>query len=408
MNPSVVATGIGIVSSLGNSNKVFWENCIGGKSGISQITGFETSTYKSHLGGEIKDFNPRAFLKPMQYRKMSKASRFAIAASIQALEDASLAVTEDNTEQIGIIAGTGYASTSFTDDFFVSLLQEGPSGADPFYFPETVPNAPASQISIFHNVRGPLSTVSHNNVSGELAITYACDLLQSGAVGAVIVCGVDELNPIIFRAYASLGVLSPRCGSEEMSRPFDHERNGIILGEGAAALVLEREDYAERRGARVYGKISGYATSGSSVTLGAYDTDGEQTARAIKEALSDSSIFPEDVDYISAASNSSRELDRLEALSIKKVFREYASRIPVTALKSQTGEYAGMGVLRAAAILLSLKNQLIPPTINLTIPDEQCSLLQIVRFPVSMMIRTVLLNGISFGGANAAIIFQKA
>ena len=408
MSAAVVATGIGIISSLGNSLETFWENCVAGESGIRRITGFDTSAYKSHLGGEIQDFNPRDFLKPMQYRKMSKASRFAVAASIQALKDASLAVTEDNSEQIGIIAGTGYASTSYTDDFFVSLLQEGPSGAEPFFFPETVPNAPASQISIFHSIRGPLSTVSHNNVSGELAIIYACDLLQSGAAGAVIVCGVDELNPIIFHAYASLGVLSPRCGSEEMLRPFDRERNGLILGEGAAAIVLERVDHAKARGAHAYGKICGYASSGSSVTLGTYDTGGEQATRAIEEALSDSMILSEDIDYISATANSSRELDRLEALAVKKVFKEYTSDIPVTALKSQTGEYAGMGVLRAAAILLSLKKQIVPATINLAIPDEQCSLLQVVRFPMSMMIRTVLLNGISFGGANAAIIFQKA
>ena len=408
MTQSVVVTGIGVITPLGNSVEKFWKNCILGNSGIKQISGLDTSVYKSHLGGELSDFNPREFMSPMQYRKMSKASRFAVSASIQALKDAALSIVDSNADRIGVIIGTGYGSTSHTDEFFLSLLKEGPGGAQPFLFSETVPNAPASQISIYHGIKGPLSTISYNNVSGELAIGYAFDLLQSGTADAILVGGVDELNDIIFHSCAKIGVLSPQDGGREAIRPFDKESNGVILGEGAGVLILEREDYALKRGAAPYGRICGYASSGNPTEIGKYEISGDYIARTIQKALSTSNITKEDVNFISAAANSSKVLDRLEAKAIKKAFAELAQRIPVSALKSQIGEFAGMGVVRAAAILLSFRDQIISPTINLENKDDNCDCLHVLRKPISQPVRTALLNGISFGGVNVSIIFQKA
>ncbi|MBW1823516.1 MAG: beta-ketoacyl-[acyl-carrier-protein] synthase family protein [Deltaproteobacteria bacterium] len=407
MNHTIVVTGIGLITPLGNSVEEFWRSCTRGASGIKEISGFDTSCYKSHFGGEVSDFNPKQFMDPMQYRKMSKASRFAVAASIQALKDASLSISDNNADRVGIIVGTGFGSTSRTDEFFLSLLQEGPAGAQPFLFSETVPNAPASQISIFHGVKGPLSTISHNNVSGELAIGYAFDLLQSGAADAILVGGVEELNDITFHCYAGLGVLSPKDGGREIMKPFDRESNGVILGEGAGVLVLEREEYALKRGITPYGCISGYASAGTSTEMGKYGMSGDQIARTIEAALRISHITQEEIDFISVAANSSKVLDRLETKAIKESFAELTQRVPVTALKSQIGEFAGVGVIRAAAVLLSLRNQVIPPTVNLETQDNECDVLHVVRKPTRQPVKTALLNGISFGGANISIVFKK-
>ena len=407
MNSAIVITGIGIISPLGNSVEKFWQNCIAGNSGITEIAGFDTSSYQSHLGAEISDFNPKAFMNPMQYRKMSNASRFAVAASVQALHDASLPISDTASDRIGCIVGTGFGSTSYTDAFFLSLLKEGPEFAQPFFFSETVPNAPASQISIAHKIRGPLSTVSHNNVSGELALCCAFDLLQSGRADAMIVGGVDELNDIIFHSYAQLGVLSPQDRGKESVRPFDQKRNGIILGEGAAVLVLEREEHAYTRGVTPYGKICGYASGGDDTEVGKYGISEDPIAKVIDTALRASRIAKQEIDFISSAANASMVLDRLEAKAIKKVFGTLTQKLPVTSLKSQIGEYAGMGVMRMAAAILTLKNQLIPPTINLETQDEECKPLYVIKRPMRSPLKTGLLNGISFGGANVAIVFQK-
>ncbi len=407
MNTKVVITGIGVISSLGNSVCDFWQNCSAGKSGIKPIENFDTSSYPSHVGGEITDFNPKAFMTPMTYRRMSRASRFAVAASIQALNDSALPVSDDNAHRLGVIGGTGYGSTSYNDEFFLSLLKEGPEGAQPFLFTETVPNAPASQVSIFHNIKGPLSTISHNNVSGELAIAYAYDLIQTNIADAIIVCGVDELNSIAFDCYSRLRVLCSDSKGCEISKPFCRDSCGIVLGEGAACIVIERLHHAKSRGAPIYGEICSYSSSSSPAGIGKYSEEPEQIAQAMAEAIRISGKEVKAIDFISAAANSSGMLDSLETAAIERVFGDRSSRVLVTALKSQLGEFPAIGVLRAAAVLLSLHNQTVLPTINLQHTDDSPAILNIVKKPVNMPLHTALLNGISFGGVHISIIFER-
>ena len=268
-----------------------------------------------------------------------------------------------------MIIGTGYGSTSHTDDFFVGMLKEGPEAANPSLFPDTVPNAPASQVSIYHGLKGPNTTFSHNEISGEQAMAFAFRLLHEGRAEALLVGSVDELSAVLFHSYAAVRALSPRDSSgEEGLRPFDRRRNGRVLGEGAGMLVLERNSRAQDRGAKIYGSLLACCSTGSPVRIHQYEAGAEQMARAMKNTLRGAEVSPDRVNYISAAANSTPELDRAEALAIRKVFPQ-AGSIPVSSLNGHIGDFCGSGALRAGALLLSMRDGKIPPTLGLKNPE---------------------------------------
>jgi 3-oxoacyl-[acyl-carrier-protein] synthase II len=401
----IVVTGIGIISACGVGKESFWKSCLSGKPGIAPIQSFDTSAYASHLGAEIRDFNPRNFMPSLKYRRMSRVSRLAVAASIEALKDAAFPISLPAASSTGVVIGTGYGSTAQTDEFFVGMLKEGPEGANPSLFPDTVPNAPASQVSIYHGIKGPNTTFSHNEVSGEQALAYAYQLLQEDRAEAVLVGSVDELSSVLFHSFATVRVLSPQGGRKEGMRPFDCLRNGRVLGEGAGILVLEKREHAQGRGAKIYGSLAAWAATGGCVGIQHYEVEAEQMTRVMKDVLKKAKVSPAQVDYISAAANSTKELDRPEAMAIQKIGAEALRPIPVSSLKGHIGDFCGSAALRVAAILLSMRDGRIPPTLGLKTPEFDLD--HVMDQPREVPVQYALLNGFSFGGANVCLLFKS-
>jgi 3-oxoacyl-[acyl-carrier-protein] synthase II len=402
---NIVITGIGIISACGIGKETFWKSCLEGRSGIAPIRSFDTSGYPSHLGAEAHGFNPKDFMPSLKYRRMSRVSRLAVAASIEAIKDGALEISPRSAPSVGVVLGTGYGSTAQTDDFFVSMLREGPEGANPSLFPDTVPNAPASQISIYHGLQGPNTTFSHNEVSGELSLAYAFRLLQEGRAQVVLAGSVDELSFVLFHSFAALRALSPKDRQVEGMRPFDRKRNGRVLGEGAAVFVLEKESRARARGVGMYGSLVASASTGSPVAISHYETGGQQMARAMDKTIRQAGLSPEQVDYLSAAANSTRELDRAEAKAIQKVFGGGIRAPAVSSLKGHIGDFCGSGTLRAAALLLAMQHEKIPPTLGLNEPEFDLD--HVVGSPRERKMQYALLNGFSFGGSNICLLFKN-
>jgi len=401
----IVVTGMGIISACGIGKDAFWRNCLEGRSGIAPIQSFETSAYRSHLGAEARNFNPKDFMPPLKYRRMSRVSRLAVAASIEAIKDAALTVSPPSAPAIGVVLGTGYGSTAQTDEFFVGMLKEGPEGANPGLFPDTVPNAPASQVSIYHGLQGPNTTFSHNEVSGEQALAYALRLLREDRAEAILAGSVDEMSFVLFHSFSALRALSSGDREEEGMRPFDRRRNGRVLGEGAGILVLEKESRAKARGAKIYGSLAACASTGSPVGISRYEGGAGQMARAMEGALRQAGVSPEEVDYISAAANSTRELDRAEARAVQKVFGGGNHWPAISSLKGHTGDFCGCGTIRAAALLLSMGGGKILPTAALKEPEFDLD--HVLDCPRDKKIQYALLNGFSFGGSNVCLLFKN-
>jgi 3-oxoacyl-[acyl-carrier-protein] synthase II len=401
----IVVTGIGVISACGVGKESFWKACLGGQAGIAPIQSFDTSAYSSHLGAEARDFHPKDFMPPLKYRRMSRVSRLAVAASIEALKDAAFPISAPTASSTGVVIGTGYGSTAQTDEFFVGMVKEGPEGANPSLFPDTVPNAPASQVAIYHGLQGPNTTFSHNEVSGEQALAYACQLLKEDRAEAVLAGSVDELSAVLFHSFSALRALSPKGVGGEGMRPFDRLRNGRVLGEGAGILFLEKKKRARVRGAKIYGSLVAWASTGGPVGIDHYEAGAEQMRRAMEKVLSRGGVSAADVDYISAAANSTPELDRAEAIAIERVESASSRPIPVSSLKGHIGDFCGAGALRAAAILLAMREGRIPPTLGLKTPELDLD--HIMGQPREARIQYALLNGFSFGGSNVCLLFKK-
>jgi 3-oxoacyl-[acyl-carrier-protein] synthase II len=393
----VVITGLGIVSSMGVGREMFWENCLHGISGIKPIRGFDVSSYHSRLGGQLPEVDFKAFIKPANLRRMDRIGKIVVSAVRLAIDDSALNLKEEDSSRIGISIGTGLGSSDTVDQFFRSLLKDGPVGAAPLLFQTAVPNAITSHCAIEYGVKGVNITFSHKESSTEMAMTFAYHLLREGKADVILTGGGDELSEPLYHVYSMLGVLSPgKRKSAEGMKPFDQDRNGIVLGEGSGILVLETLEHAKKRGAKIYAEMAGVGLSGSTDGLLRYDLKGDSIARAMSLAAGE----PQTVDYISAAANSTPGLDRSETLAIKKVFGERIKQISVSSLKSMLGEFDGSGGIRACSVALSLYHGMIPPTIGTENLDPQCDLNVVLGQSEKKEIRSALLNGCSNGGSN--------
>lgn len=400
----IVITGLGIISSVGVGREEFWKNCLEGTSGIKPVQRFDVSSYRSQMGGQLPEVDFKSFIKSANLRRMDRIGKVMVSAVKLALDDSGLDLTKEDSNRVGISIGTGLGSSDTVDQFFRGLLKEGPIGAQPLLFQTAVPNAITSHCAIEYGIRGVNITFSHKETSAEMAIAYAYHLLREGKADVIVAGGGDELSEPLFHVYSTLGALSPGKGKgSEGMRPFDRNRNGMVLGEGGGILVLERLEHAERRGARVYAEVAGIGFSGSTDGVLRYDLRGESIERAISLATEDPLI----VDYISAAANSTSELDRAEAIAIKKVFGERVKEISVSALKSMIGEFDGSGGLRACGLALSLYHEMIPPTIGTEDLDPQCDLNVVMGQPKRRRIRSALLNSSSSGGSTISLWFKN-
>jgi 3-oxoacyl-[acyl-carrier-protein] synthase II len=404
MEHRVVITGLGIVSSIGIGEEAFWENCLQGKSGIKPIQGFDVSSYHSRLGAQLPKIDFNAFIKPANLRRMDRIGKMVVSAVRLAIDGSGLNLKEENSSRIGISIGTGLGSSDTVDQFFRSLLKEGPIGAAPLLFQTAVPNAITSHCAIEYGIKGVNITFSHKESSTEMAMVFAFHLLKEGRADVIFAGGGDELSEPLYHVYSMLGALSPGRGKGlEGMKPFDQDRNGIVLGEGSGLLVLETLEHAKKRGARIYAEMAGIGLSGSIDGLLQYDLGGNSIARAMSSAAAD----PHIVDYISAAANSTPDLDRAESLAIPKVFGERAKEISVSSLKSMLGEFDGSGGIRACGVVLSLYHGMIPPTIGTQHIDPQCNLNLVLGQSKKRKIRSALLNGCSNGGSNISLWFKR-
>lgn len=402
MNEGIVITGIGVVSSIGVGKDQF---CLGlreGADGISEITEFDTSPFRAKKGGMVKGFNAREFIPISKMRKLDRASQLAIGASRLALEDAKLTITSSTCFGIGIILGSGFCGLTNSEAFHRGQVLRGFLEMNPMLFPNTVPNAATGNVSIELGIKGVNSTVVQSHCTTEAAMIMACDMLAEGKAEVILTGGVDELSEILFRAYSALNLLSHDHGDGEMSRPYDLSRNGIVLGEGAAILVLEKEGHALSRGVEPYGGILSYSIVGGSDP----DRPWRDVERAI-ELVMEGMEGGRKIDYISGAGNSSKRVDEIEAKAIKGVFPSDYHVLPVSSIKSMMGESIASGGMRMAANALILGEGFIPPTIHYQTPDPHCDLNYVVNSSMKRSMKTILHNAISPDGTYASILLGR-
>jgi 3-oxoacyl-[acyl-carrier-protein] synthase II len=396
----VVITGLGVISPVGIGKEEFWEGLIQGQNGCAQITAFDTAPFRSKKGALAKRFNPKAFISPMKIRRLDRASQFAIAASQMALEDAGLTIGKDvAAERMGIILGSGFCGLVNAEAFHKGQVLKGPADLNPMLFPNTVPNAAASNTSIELGIKGPNSTVVQSFCTAEAAVLFAYQQLIAHKADAIITGGVDELSAILYRGWSELRLAACDAGTGERSAPYDLKRNGFIPGEGAGIVIIEREADALRRKARIYGKIRSLATAG-----GAEDP-GEKVARTISAVLKKGGV--ENIDFIDGAGNSSSLLDAAEAEGIRLALPDRYRDIPLSSFKSMLGEGIASGGMRIVADLLMLERGIIPPTINYSYPDPLCQL-RVVQEGLKVSIGTILHTGISLDGTYMAVILGRA
>src|SRR5512143_2716939 len=404
MEHRVVITGLGIVSSIGVGKEAFWENCLRGVSGIKPIQRFDVSSYRSRLGAQLPEVDFKAFIKPANLRRMDRIGKVVVSSVRLAIDDSGLDLKEEDSSRMGISVGTGLGSSDTVDQFFRSLLKDGPLGAAPLLFQTAVPNAITSHCAIEYGIKGVNITFSHKESSTEMAMAFAYHLLKEGRADVIFAGGGDELSEPLYHVYSTLGALSPgRSKGTEGMKPFDEDRNGIVLGEGSGILVLETSEHAEKRGARIYAEMAGAGLSGSTEGLLRYDLTGDSIAKSMTLAADELRI----VDYISAAANSTPDLDEGEALAIKKVFGKRAEEISVGSLKSMLGEFDGSGGCRACGLVLSLYHGMIPPTVGTEDLDPRCDLNVVLGQAQEKEIRSALLNGCSNGGSNISLWFKR-
>ncbi|MDH4233371.1 MAG: hypothetical protein OEW04_15245 [Nitrospirota bacterium] len=394
----IAVTGIGAVSPLGTGKQKLAHAVSNALSGISASEKPERAQAGVFRFGEVRDFTAREHIPAMQARRMSRFSLFSLASAIEAVRDSGLAVSEGNCFNAAVCVGTGLASTESTDRFYEGLLKEGPSGTNPMIFPETVQNIAASHISIYFGIRGPNITFSHSDISSELALFYGAELLRDRHVDFAVISGADEISGSVITGYLSLGLLS-----EEMM-PFDVRRKGFVLAEGAATVILERLEDARKRKARVYCTLAASAFSSSPSSTIHYDSSRESMRSSMRSALLQAGI--EQPDFISAAANSTRDLDRLEATAIKETFGKKAPAIPVSAVRSSYGYFQGDGLLRLVAAISSMEENIVPATLGLQTPLEG-DLDYVTGEPRRGDISTVMINSFSSGGTASSIVLRK-
>jgi 3-oxoacyl-[acyl-carrier-protein] synthase II len=395
---------LGIVSSIGIGKEEFWKHCLQGSSGIKPVQGFDVSPYGSRLGGQLAEIDFKTFIKPVNLRRMDRIGKIMVSAVRLALDDSGLDLKIEDANRMGLSFGTGLGSSDTVDQFFRSLLKDGPVGAAPLLFQTAVPNAISSHCSIEYGIKGINITFSHKETSAEMAMVYAYHLLKKGRMEIILAGGGDELSEPLYHVYSMLGALSPgrRKGLEGM-RPFDRNRNGVVLGEGSGILVMETLEHAEKRRAKIYAELAGVGMAGSTEGLLRYDLNGDSIAQAMSLAAEE----PSQVDTLSAAANSTYDLDRGETRAMKKVFGERTKEISVSSLKSMLGEFDGSGAIRACGVALSVFHGMIPPTIGTEQLDPELDLNVVLHQFQKRPIRSALLNGCSNGGSNISILFKR-
>jgi 3-oxoacyl-[acyl-carrier-protein] synthase II len=406
----VVVTGIGILSPLGLDVTTTWEGLIAGKSGIDYITLFDAEPLETKFGGEVKGFEPTDYLSRKDARHMDRFAQLAVAASHQAVERSGIQLSDDDRNTTGIIIGSGIGGLTTLYQQIKVLVEKGPDRVSPFLAPMMIADMAAAQVSIALGLKGPNLCTTTACSSGSDAIGAAYELIKHGGAKAMLAGGSESImSPIGFTAFNALKAISTRNDAPELaSRPFDAERDGFVISEGAAILVMESLAPARERGANILAEIISYGASADAFHVTQPIETGEGAARAMQIALDKAGLAPSDIDYINAHGTSTPLNDRMETRAIKTIFGENAGGIPISSTKSMTGHMiGGAGAVEAAICIMAIGTGIIPPTINLTHPDPDCDLDYVPNTARSVSVSTAMSNSFGFGGHNSNLIFRK-
>jgi 3-oxoacyl-[acyl-carrier-protein] synthase II len=406
----VVVTGIGLVIPVGIGVETAWKNVCEGKSGIGPLTRFDSNGFETRIAGEVRDFNPELYIDKKEIKKMDLFIHYAIAATKEALGDARLAITSENSEQIGVIVGTGLGGLPSIEKYHKVLLEKGPGRITPFFIPMLIANLASGQIAILFGPKGPNTCVVTACATGAHCIGDAFRTIVYGDAEAMIAGGTEaNITPLTVGGFNAMKALSTRNDEpQKASRPFEKNRDGFVIAEGAGVLVLEELQFALNRKARIYAELVGYGYTGDAYHITAPSPDGDGAVRCMKMAIKDAGLKPEDVDYINAHGTSTPLNDLTETLAIKKVFGDRAKKVPVSATKSMTGHLLGAaGSTEAIFTILSIRDGIMPPTLNYEEPDPQCDLDYVPNVARRKPLKIAMSNAFGFGGTNAALVFKK-
>lgn len=409
MSKRVVVTGIGVVTPVGTGVDTFWNNIVDGNCGISLIESFDTTDFKVKLAGEIKDFDPTNWIGKKEAKRMDRYTQFAIAASRLAMEDSSLEINEDNAEKIGVYMGCGIGGLETIQDSAEKLFSKGADRISPFFIPMSISNMAAGNVSIDLGVKGSCLTYNTACASSASAIGEALKELRYGTHDVILAGGTEaSITALGIGGFQAMTALCEAHDPNRASIPFDKERSGFVMSEGAAMLVLETLDHAKARGANIYAEVLGYGSTSDAHHITTPAPGGEGGARAMKAALKDAGLQAEQIDYINAHGTSTPYNDIFETAAIKSAFGDFAYNIPVSSTKSMTGHLLGAaGGVESAVCALSIKNDFVPATIHLTETDPLCDLDYVPNQGRQKTVKYALTNSLGFGGHNATLIFGK-
>lgn len=410
MKKRVVITGIGAITPLGNDVFTTWENIKNGVSGVAPISKFDMEKFNVKVGAEVKDFAPEQFMDAKEARRMGRYTQFAVAASKMAIEDADVKIGEHvDPERIGVWIGSGIGGLGEFEDQHKRFLDKGPRRVNPFIIPMLIPDMAAGRVSIELGAKGINNCSVTACASGANSIGDAFRVIQNGDVDMMIAGGTEaSITEMTLAGFSNMTALSTNPDPKTASRPFDKNRDGFVIAEGSGIVILEELEHALARGAKIYGELIGYGATGDAHHITTPAPNGEGGQRAIKLALNDAGLSPEQVDYINAHGTSTHYNDLYETIAIKEVFGEHAYKLPISSTKSMTGHLLGAaGAIEAIFSLLAIKEGIVPPTINYETPDEELDLDYVPNVAKKMNVDVVLSNSLGFGGHNATLIFRK-
>ena len=410
MKRRVVITGMGLVIPNGIGVKTAWRNVCEGKSGIGPITRFDTNGFDTKIAAEVKGFSPELYIDKKEIKKMDLFIQYAVGAAHEAIEDSRLKITGENADRIGVIVGTGLGGLPTLEKYHQILLEKGPSRISPFFIPMLIANLASGHIAIRFGAKGPNTCVVTACATGAHCIGDAFRCILYGDADAIIAGGTEaNLTPLTIGGFNAMKALSTRNDDPQRAcRPFERNRDGFVVAEGAGIVILEELEFALKRGARIYGEIVGYGYTGDAYHITAPSPDGDGAIRCMRMAMKDAGLKPEEVEYINAHGTSTPLNDKTETLAIKTVFGEHAKKIPVSATKSMTGHLLGAaGSTEAIFTLLSIYEGILPPTINYEEPDPECDLDYVPNVARRHSVKFGMSNAFGFGGTNATLIFRN-
>lgn len=404
----IVVTGIGVFSSIGCNSHDFWNALISGKSGVKRIQAFDPGKHSSQIASEVSSFDPEKFMTRKQARRMARVSQLASCAAIDAVKDAGLDLEKENPARIGCVIGSAAGDYNNIEEQYVRFQQKGPGAVNPLAIPKIIPNMPAANAAIVLGIHGPNLAVATACATGACSIGTALSILREGRADIMLAGGAEStITPLVVDSYACMSVLSQRNEEpEKASRPFDMDRDGFVIGEGAGVLVLETMEHAQKRGAEPLAILKGFGMTSDAYNIVIPEPDGKWAAAAIEEALKDAQLNPEDVGYINAHGTSTKVNDKIESIAIHNVFKD--RNVPVSSNKSMIGHTLGAaGAIEAAATVLTIHHGILPPTINYQTKDPECDLDVVPNEAREVNINAAISNAFGFGGQNGVLVFTK-